>query len=557
MKTIHLLPEIIIAKIAAGEVIERPGYAVKELIDNSIDAGADFIKIDISQGGLKKITVSDNGRGMSEEDLLDCFKLHTTSKVNKNETSLLGIKSLGFRGEALSSIAAISDLIIQSREKTSPAGTQIELKAGQLETLKPVGVPKGTIITINNLFYTVPTRKKFLKSISTEARLISEIISNFALAFPNIHFVFINNNKTVFDFPKTNNTLDRIQKILGDTITTQLLFFKFEDAYIQASGFLSKPQSAMTVPKQYLFVNGRRIQDRMISLSVKEAYGNIIESATYPPFILFLNVPPETIDVNIHPRKEQVNFLNSKKTLELIQRAISQTLKENNLIHDTHLEKFHISPKSKIGKSIKESTDYLKLFNPELLDLSNIQQIHNLYIISPTKAGLLIIDQHAAHERILYEQFKSEFKSTQLKRERITLKPPQIINLTFSDLEILKENIGEFTQLGFGIEEFSDNTIKLTHIPKVFIDHNLEKIIVEILNNFQSEISKMLDSQTDILLKYLACRTAVKRGDKLTKKQSSELIKKLEETPSNITCPHGRPTKIEFSIQHLNKYFKR
>lgn len=557
MKTIHLLPEVIIAKIAAGEVIERPGYAVKELIDNAIDAKADFIKIEISQGGLKRIIVMDNGVGMSEDDLVDCFKLHTTSKVGKNETSLFGIKSLGFRGEALSSIAAISDVVIQSRTKSSPGGTQIELKAGDVESLKPVGMPKGTILTINNLFYTVPARKKFLKSIASETRFISEIVSNFALAFPNVHFVLINNNKIVFDFPKTNNILDRIQKILGNTTTKQLIPFEFEDAYVKASGFLSKPQLAMTVQKQYLFVNGRRIQDRMISLSVKEAYGNIIGSSTFPPFIIFLNVPSETIDINIHPRKEQVNFLNAKIIFELVRNVITEILKKNNLIYDSNLLKSHISPKSNIGKDLKESTDYLQLFNPELLDLSNIQQIHNLYLISPTKKGLLIIDQHAAHERILYEQFKAKFQDKQLKKAQILLNPPRIIDLDFSDLETLKENINTFSQLGFGIEEFSDNTVKITHLPKVFIDHNIEKIIVEMLSDIRLEISKDIDTQTDILLKYLSCRTAVKSGDKLTKDQSISLIKKLEETVNSISCPHGRPTKIEISISEINKYFKR
>lgn len=557
MKNIHLLPDSLIAKIAAGEVIERPAFAVKELIENSIDAKADYIRIEIEQGGLKNIQVIDNGLGMDKDDLLDCFKIHTTSKINIDESSLIGVKTLGFRGEALSSIAAVSNMIIQSRISDSTGGTQVKLKAGAIEKISPIGMPKGTIITVNNLFYTVPARKKFLKNLNAEYRFILEIVSNFILSFPNIHFVLINNGKTIFDLSKTENLMKRVQKILGISISSQLLPLSFEDSYIKGSGFITKPQIASPSAKQYIFINQRRIQDRMISLSIKEAYGNTIELNYFPSFIIFLELPYETVDVNIHPRKEQVSFLNSRVVFDVTKNAVLQTLSEHNLNSLSFQTRNHISPQSETGILIKQSTDFLKILNNEILDFSDIQQIHNLYLVTPTKKGILFIDQHAAHERILYEQFLKEFKNQKLKKEIIYLNPPKIVELSLSDIEILKDNITTFKKIEFDIEEFTENSCKITTIPKIFKDHDIENLILEILLEVSGDIIKDIDTQTDKLLKYISCRTAIKRGDKLTKKQARTLLEELQKTPNNITCPHSRPTKVEISLLEINKHFKR
>lgn len=556
MQTIHLLPEKLITLIAAGEVIERPAFAVKELIENSIDANADYIKIEIEQGGLKKIVVTDNGDGMSREDLQECFKHHTTSKVNIDETSLIGIKSLGFRGEALSSICSIADVSIQTRREGELGGLKIAIKPKEKSLISPIGIPKGTTVKISNIFYAIPARKKFLKDSSSEGRLINEIVSTFALSFPNIHFILMNNGKTVLDLPKVKEISERTRKILGSTIFSNLIPLTFEDSYINISGFISKPQAASYYAKQFLFVNNRWVIDKMITLSVKESYGNLIDGRSQPVFVLFINMPYETIDPNVHPRKEQISFLNPRLVFDCVQKAVLKSLSENNL---TFVEKNrdHIDPKSETGRFLKSSTDFFKIYDPQITNLSNIQQIHNLYLLTPTKNGLLYIDQHAAHERVLYEQFLKEFKNQSYKKAIFTPKKSIIIDLPFTDFELIKNNLRFFKEIGFDLEEFPQNTIKLNSFPMIYKDHNIEELILELTKNLQNEITKDLDTQTDKLLKYLACRTAIKRGDKISKKQSQLLVKKLEQTENNITCPHGRPTKVEIILSDINKMFKR
>jgi len=302
MNKIHPLPDDIIARIAAGEVIERPVYAVKELLENAIDAKASVITIHIEEAGLKKITVIDNGEGMSKADILESFRPHTTSKIAGD--TMHEIRTFGFRGEALSSIAAISDMTIASRLVTDTSGYAIELKQGNIEKSGPIGIPAGTIVTVNNLFYTVPARKKFVKSIRTEFRHIIDLINIYALSYPNVRFTLIHNKKTILDISSNQSILDRIKQSLGEKIYRNIIPIQYEDGYIKLSGYISKPQVyAYTPEKHYLFVNKRKISDKLISQAIKDAYGTLLETSAYPAAILFIDVPYELVDVNVHPRK--------------------------------------------------------------------------------------------------------------------------------------------------------------------------------------------------------------------------------------------------------------
>lgn len=549
------LPPHLVAQIAAGEVIEKPLFAIKELIENSIDAHAKKITIEIEDGGLRKIIVSDDGDGMNKENLLQSFKLHTTSKINLSH-NLTGIKSLGFRGEALSSIASISNMEIASKDKSSSSGTKIILSGSKLLDMTPIGMSTGTTIQVNDIFSHVPARKKFLQKIPTEVRLITDLIINFSLAYPQIRFIFISNKKTILDLPSQKNNLNRLPLLLGENNLPNLIPLEFSNTFFKLTGFISKPQFTTTsIHKQFIYVNNRKISDKQISSIIKQSFENIIETSQNPIYILFITAPFEVVDVNIHPRKEQVNFINKQDLLDFIYQSLKHTLKTSDLTYR------HINKKTKItnsfaGKFLKENIKTWTLKeNLEILKDSDIQQINNLYLLAQTKKGFVLIDQHAAHERILYQQFLNHFEQKKLQKNSI--ETTILLDLSLSDANFLKENKQFFIDLGFTIEDFSANSFKVTTIPEIFKDRNITDYITQSLDLLREGKTKNLDQSSQNLIKFLACKGAIKAGEKLTKKEALNLINKLEQTENNSNCPHGRPTKIEFTLPEINKLFKR
>lgn len=560
---IRILPPDVIAKIAAGEVIERPTYAIKELIENALDAKADSIAVHIEKSGLRSIIVVDNGEGMSKENLMECFKLHTTSKLSLAD-HLSHIKTLGFRGEALASIAAISTMLIRSRTKKSVGGTQIELKNGRVEKIVPVGMPKGTNVTVTNLFHSVPARKKFLKSDKTEFRHIVSLVTNFALAHPDVHFVITHNKKTVFDLPKTADVVERIKSLLGTKIFINLLPFSYHEDHITISGFLAKPQEkTFSANKQFLFINSRKVTDKQISMAVKDAYGTLIDPKSFPIFILFISLPYEFVDVNVHPRKEFVRFADTKLLTDAIHKAVSETLTKNNLtFYDNTGFGFGLSDsnvtKSFAGRIIKENQIPWDIRpRNEIGSFTEITQIHNLYLVTQTKFGIALIDQHAAHERILYEQFLEAFVNEQKKSPQQQLSKPVILEFSFSETALFEEHKKLFENLGFVLEPFKGTTYLLSSVPLLFQDRKSAELISEMLSDLEQEKVHNVDKMSAKMIAYLACRAAIKAGEQLTKKQAKDLLEKLELTNNNATCPHGRPTKIVIDIDQLHRMFKR
>ncbi|HVZ58821.1 MAG TPA: DNA mismatch repair endonuclease MutL [Patescibacteria group bacterium] len=560
---IYTLPDSVVAKISAGEVIERPAYAVKELIENSIDARASTIDIQIEDAGLKQIIVQDNGEGMSEEDLKLSFLPHTTSKLD-DEHDLIGIKTLGFRGEALASIAAISTLTIKTREKQNPAGYEITIRHGDIEHAGPVGTPPGTIVRVDTLFLSVPARKKFLKSAKTELRLITNVVTNFALSYPSLHFVLTHNGKTIFDLPGRENNLGRIKQLLGNSFFEELLPVALEDGFIQISGFIGRPQSALkNNARQFVFVNQRTVTDRMIQTAVKEAFGSLLPSSSTPIFILEITVPPEIVDVNVHPRKEQISFTNAQEIFAAVKQAVSESLQENNLTFK--LAKFRTENSARLGETTSFSGELLKSAvlpwdRSEKIAIKpseRLMQIHQTYIFVPTLEGLGLIDQHAAHERILFEEFVTTFVKKKKDQQAYELNKPLTFDLSLSESQILEEFDQIFTELGFTIDHFQGSTFIIRTAPAVFKGRNLEKIIKDMLVDMAEGELPTIDLRTERMLAFLSCRAAVKAGDVLTERQMKDIIKRLEKTANNATCPHGRPTRIQISIAELDKLFKR
>lgn len=564
MQKIIVLPEHIIAKIAAGEVIERPVYAVKELIENAIDAHATSLAIHIEDAGLKRITVIDNGDGMSKKDLQECFKRHTTSKI-KEEDELLCIKTLGFRGEALASIAAISYMTITSRRKGDAGGIAIALHEGKVEEIKPIGIPIGTTVSVENLFISVPARKKFLKSKQTEFRHITDLVIHYALSYPSIHFLLTHNKKTIFDLATIPHVTQRIKMLLGNDVFEHVIPLTYQESYIKISGFIGKPSLATAnQQKQFLFVNNRKVSDKLIALAVKEAFGTLLPSSSYPVFILYLSLPFETIDVNVHPRKEQVSFLNSRMIFDAVKLAVGEALNSNNLTFN--LVKFKNDISAKKGETTSFAGTVLREtvlpWNKKKIDVidttTGILQMHNTYLVTATKEGMILIDQHAAHERILYEEFITAFENEKNKQRNYLLHKPLSFDLSITESLLFEEFASAFSTIGFEIDHMQGTTFVVRKAPLLFKGRNVKKIITEMLAEFaEDKTPKSIDIRSQRMLAFLACRAAIKSGDPITQAQATVLIKQLEEKKNNTTCPHGRPTRIAITVTQLQNMFKR
>jgi DNA mismatch repair protein MutL len=557
MPKIHQLADHIVAQIAAGEVIERPAYAVKELLENAIDARADHIQIFLEEAGLKKIMIIDNGHGMSLEDLRESYKHHTTSKLNE---SLIGIKSFGFRGEALSSIAAISSLSIKSRTSEASAGTMIELHGGVVIKESTTGMPPGTTIIISDLFRTVPARKKFLKSQRTEFRRCLDVILQTAVAYPHIRIELSHNNRKIIDFPRTTDRNERIKYLFGSDVVEHMIPINSTKSFITISGYIGSPHvTSTTSVKQFLFINNRSITDRTINQIIKDAYGNLLSNNAYPLFALLISVPHEMVDVNVHPRKEQIAFMNSGNILSGIKEILETTIKESNVTYIPSIwnKKRTENMPAYATNILRDAITPWGTKNISLVKISDITQMHNLYITTQTYNGMLLIDQHAAHERILYEEYSMAFRHEKDNTQVVPVNTTIIISTPPETADLLIEHTKTLSNFGFIFEEFGQDAIKITHIPLIFKDHDIPALFNEVLNELQNERNINVDTQSQKMLAYLACRNAIKAGDILTKKQCKELLEKLEKTPNSFTCPHGRPTKVELPLRDIHKYFKR
>jgi DNA mismatch repair protein MutL len=566
MTKIHLLSEDIIAQIAAGQVVERPAFAVKELIENSIDAQANSIEIRVVDSGLKEIIVTDNGVGMNKEDVDICYKKHTTSKISSIE-DLHNISSIGFRGEALSSIGSVSKTTISSKEKNAVVGNMIVIHNGIVEESRSVGMPVGTQVHIEKLFASLPVRQKFLKSKTIELRHITDIISRYALAYPSIRFIYSHNGNTIFSLPKEQNILDRISLLLGENISKQLIPINLKDKYFTITGYVVHPQQVTeTTNRQYLFVNERPIRCKNISAVIKESYGTLLNPHSQPIFILFINLPYDMVDVNVHPRKEEISFFNEESLLMNIKKAVTESLRKSNLAFvDTRWqgsdEKRYIDWQVRDGNTKTYAATLLKnrVVPINKTDINTqVIQLHNTYLLFQNNEGIVLIDQHAAHERILYEKFRTTFENERKRTSQYVLPKPLLLDFSIEDSFIINGSYSVLLSMGITIESLGNVTYRVSTVPYIFKDRNIEELIREMINDLsQSHKIKSIDLRSERMLTYLACRSAAKAGDILTKEQILDIISQLEEVPNRYTCPHGRPTQYNIPLVQLEKMFKR
>jgi len=584
-----LSPDLI-NKIAAGEVVERPASVVKELVENSIDAQADLISIDLEKGGTNLIVITDNGTGMSKDDALLALERHTTSKISTLD-DLFNIQTLGFRGEALASIASVSQFTLETKTKAGIEGTKLTFNNSQL-TINPCGCDQGTKIIIKDLFYNVPARKKFLKTPLTEYNHILEIITNYALIYPGTSFKLTHNKSLIFNLPKTNSWLERLKQVLGQDIAKDLIPIE-QKGTIEITGFIGKPEIARQNRKsQYVFVNKRAVNDFLIAKAVKESYGSLIPRELNPVFVLNLQLPPKLVDVNVHPRKAEVKFKDSQEIYLAVLQAVQKSLTANLLppqikfapgqtgkIYSLKPTAFSEIYKPKVSyqqnlNNLKAPTNRVSQaleFSKQILgeefteqkavvgDWRLLGQIHNAYLLVEAPQAILIIDQHAAAERILYEKFKAEYSQAGHKSQKLLL--PLNLELSHKEVEILNQSLEFLKNIGFEIEIFGANTFIVNAVPQVLDKLDIKQTILGLINDLEEHDfnqAKSIEDKKDLVIKYAACRTAVKFQDKLEIKEQIRLLEDVLAMMDKInTCPHGRPFIMELTLDQLAKNFKR
>jgi len=586
MNKVFILPDNIVNQIAAGEVVENPSAVVKELIENSIDSKAKEIKIIILKGGQELIQVTDDGEGMSLKDLETAFLRHATSKI-KNQKDLESIKSLGFRGEALPSIASVSRVSMISSNGSE--ANKIILSGGKISSIEKNSGKKGTKIKVKNLFFNTPARKKFLKSSNQEIRNITKIIKRFMLSYPEISFLYKVDNKIVYKFNKVK-LKDRVIQLFGSSYSNNIIEVNGDNKKYKVFGYIG---SLNLVQRrrggQYLFLNGRFINNISISNSIRNCYDSVMQRGEFPFYVLFLELPPALFDINVHPTKIEakfsekwnvINFVNFHIKSELkklfkvlpdisfdskISKAESELkldlemsgildLKSEDGITNKFISSDSIESNSKVGKAFDRLDDYENKIEPILDKNAQIWQIHNKYLITEINSGLLIIDQHVAHERVLYEKVKKAFDSKPLPSQSILF--PKTIIFDPEDFSKFLDIVPFLEKIGYKMREFGDNTIIIEGVPSDIKWGNEEDIINDILDRY-IEHDKISSNYIDYIAATYSCKAAVKAGDFLELQERKILIDNLFATKNPYYCPHGRPIVISIKTEELDKRFER
>lgn len=618
MAIIKILPEHIANKIAAGEVVQRPESVVKELIENSLDANAKTIEVIIKKAGKSLIQVIDDGNGMSEEDALLSVHKHATSKIHSVE-DLDNIRTYGFRGEALSSIAAVSQLEIKTQTAEQELGTYIRIEEGGKIIKEKGAYSKGTSVSVKNLFYNTPARRNFLRTDATELKHIIDTFNKEALAHPEINFILYVDEQVMHNYVSTD-LMGRIENIFGTKVIESVIPVEQPGEYIAVKGVIGKPiLLKQNKGDQYLFLNNRYIHSKQVSHAVFSAYENILDKGDYPFFILYLNIDPKRVDVNVHPTKLEVRFDDEKDIYNFILAVVRKSLAMVDLVPSLvftgdetvfpNQNKLRLQPTKILPEDLTSDRPVFnkqnfqqkeKKFSDEEIDLifgsinynikkdnktpvilpfdqdSQIQkieteekfsreedktdpfifQLHNKYILSQIKTGLLIIDQHVAHERILYEKAIKSFEAEMPFSQFILI--PKTIQVDSGRFQLLKELHTLLINLGFVIKFFSNNTIIIEGVPQYVKMGSEEDILLEILEEYEfNRNEKKITDIKDNLAKSYACRASIKAGDKLTETEMKQLIDNLFATSMPYVCPHGRPTVVKISLSEFDKRFGR
>ena len=582
MGQIAVLDQNMINMIAAGEVIERPASIVKELVENSIDAGATKITVSIEDGGRKSVSVTDNGSGMDCEDLAYAYEPHATSKI-KSKSDLHKIATLGFRGEALASISSIAQVKTVSRTKGSDQANCLEIDCGKKTDIAPCSGDYGTTIQVRDLFYKLPARYKFLKTANTEMSHITECFTRIALAHRNLDMTLIHNGREMYQLSGKESAGQRIAKLFSSEISENLIETESNEKNLHIFALLGRPTISRTNSKfQYVFLNGRFIRDKFISHAIKEAYRGSLEPGRFAVVFLFIKMPYDDYDVNVHPTKVEVRFYNANLVHSQVLGHLREKLLGTNL--DTQAGWPTKSPRSQQvseamteffkkhkpiqtqqqisfgarGINTNSSADFKKniLTSTSYTPLLNAIQIHDSFIITQTDDGFIIIDQHALHERIIYEKLHKRIGKGNLESQKLLI--PESFELTDFQADAVKTNSKLIEKLGIELVPFGPGTMAIQAFPSLLAKTSPLDFVSDLIDLISSKTSAInADELLDKVLNMAACKAAIKAGQKLSDSEIEQLLADRENTDRPSLCPHGRPTTITFSLNQLEKQFKR
>jgi DNA mismatch repair protein MutL len=599
MARIQQLPPAVVTKIAAGEVIERPASVVKELLENAVDAGSRRIDVEVEQGGAELIRVVDDGCGIVPDDLPLAFASHATSKL-ANADDLFRIRTLGFRGEALASIGGVAQVTLQSRPPDRPCGAEVTCHGGQLSAVHTWNGSPGTRIEVRHLFYNTPVRRKFLRTPATEMGHVAEAFTRLALARPDLHLALRHNAKHVYEVPASAGLLDRLGLFFGADVRERLYALDTARGPARLYGYVADPSCDRGNPKmQYLFVNGRWVRDRSLSHALQEAYRGLLMTGRYAVAFLFLELPPDQVDVNVHPTKVEVRFRDGHALYHLVLMAARERLRAENLTATLRVPAVN----GGVGASAGEPTLLAGLerpangaseetisgaaatfpaaapaqsdFRPPLMASSRQTalpptevalsaagpgakaiQLYDAYLVLETPAGMLVIDQHALHERILFEQLKRRLRAGELETQRLLI--PEPVDLPADQAARTLEHREALAELGLHIEDFGGGTVLVTGYPALLGNRPAHAILRAVVDHLMTrERPPSREQLLNDLLSLMACHAAVKAGDRLTPEEIAALLAQRHLAEDVHHCPHGRPTSLLFSRHELDRQFRR
>lgn len=578
MGNIRILSDELRNKIAAGEVVERPASVVKELIENSIDAGATEIEVVVAGGGNVSILVADNGHGLDREDLALAFSRHATSKIVSHE-DLQRIKSLGFRGEALASIASVAKVRAISTVDGSEEGNELVIMDGKIEEPVPASIQRGTSIAVSDLFFSVPARRKFLKSPRVEFKHIIQTVRRFSLSYPQLSFRLVSDNREILNLqPETIE--ERIAKVFDPTYRNNILPVDYEKEPFHVHGFVGNLNLVRKRRgEQFLFLNGRYIVDTLMNSAIYSAYQSLISRGEFPFFVVNLDMPCDHVDVNVHPVKIEVRFRDEWRVYHVLKSAVTDAISDIlGTIPDfsfpsrgrepvqpgqqggkQETKSFSAPGSISQGRTVERAKEYVKTFasrvsDEERMNLENIWQVHGKYIVSEIRSGLVIIDQHVAHERVLFEQAMAAMEGSAIPSQSLLF--PQVVELPPDDYAVLLELLSYLEKIGFRMKEFGKNTVLIEGVPSEMGWGNEKTILKEIIDDYQAHHREYASYREGIAASF-SCQAAVKAGDKLSKEEMQTLVDRLFATKHPYYCPHGRPIIVNLSLDELDRRFER
>ena len=581
MGRIRVLDDHLVNRIAAGEVVERPAAVVKELVENSLDAAASSIEVRVEDGGRRRIVVADDGEGMERDDALLALERHATSKLRSFE-DLAAIATLGFRGEALPSIAAVSRFLLRTAARDGCA-TEIEARGGRIVGVRDVERSRGTTTEVGGIFFNVPARRKFLRAAPTELAHIVRTVTHYALAHPSVRFLLEHEGRRLIDAPKAADRSERIAQVHGHELAKKLMPFAVESAGIRVSGFAGRPVDALARRDvQHVFVNGRLVQDRVLTHAIAAAYGNTLARGLYPAMLLFLEMDPSRVDVNVHPQKTEVRFDRSSDVHEAVRAAVASALSHEIAVprlEDLRSGTEAPAPLASVAAALMR---YATVAEPpgstyvaretassvSLLDEGSaavdagrravpLAQYRDSYIVAQDRDGLLLVDQHVAHERVLFERYLEETERGEVHVQRLLF--PKTIELSAEEAVVFDAEAGEFLRLGFLLERFGGNALKMDGVPEFAKDVAPDRLLRELLG----EAARTRSAATGAaelrrrLVTSASCQAAIKVNYPLAREGMQRLLDDLFLTQNPTTCPHGRPIIFRLSLEDIERAFRR